>query len=51
METVVFTCMNQDQEMDRVDFGVLRERLGQNSVLEKQTAQWIPACRASVDAP
>jgi len=47
LETVVFTCMSQDQEMDRVDFGVLRERLGQNSLLEKLTAQWIRATCAS----
>lgn len=47
LETVVFTCMNQDQDMDRVDFGMLRERLGQNSLQEKLTAQWIHACRSN----
>ena len=45
IETIVFTCLNQDQEMDRVDFGVLRQRLGQNSLQEKLTARWITACR------
>ena len=40
-ETVVFTCYNQDQPLDLVDFGSLRERLGQNAVHEKLTAQWI----------
>jgi NADPH-dependent glutamate synthase beta subunit-like oxidoreductase/NAD(P)H-flavin reductase len=50
LETVVFTCQNQDQEMDRVDFAVLRERLGQNSLLEKLTAQWIRACRPDTTA-
>jgi NADPH-dependent glutamate synthase beta subunit-like oxidoreductase/NAD(P)H-flavin reductase len=40
-ETVVFSCFNQDQELDRVDFPGLRQRLGQNSVLEKLTAGWI----------
>ena len=36
-ETVVFSCFNQDQKLDQVDFGALRERLGQNSVQEKLT--------------
>ncbi len=40
-ETVVFSCFNQDQELDHVDFAALRQRLGQNSVHEKLTAQWI----------
>jgi NADPH-dependent glutamate synthase beta subunit-like oxidoreductase/NAD(P)H-flavin reductase len=37
----VFTCFNQDQLLDSVDFGNLHERLGVNSVLEKATASWI----------
>ncbi|HXN14942.1 MAG TPA: pyridine nucleotide-disulfide oxidoreductase, partial [Usitatibacter sp.] len=37
----VFSCFNQDQPMDRVDFGGLRERLGQNALQEKLTAHWI----------
>ena len=37
----VFSCFNQDQPLDRVDFPALRERLGQNSLQEKLTAQWI----------
>ncbi len=45
VETIVFSCLNQDQEMDRVDFGVLRQRLGQNALQEKLTARWISACR------
>ena len=40
-ESVVFSCFNQDQELDRVDFTGLNERLRQNSVQEKLTAQWI----------
>ncbi len=40
-KTVVFSCFNQDQALDRVDFGVLHERLHQNGVQEKLTAQWI----------
>ena len=40
-ESVVFSCFNQDQEMDRVDFAALRARLGQNGAQEKLTAQWV----------
>ncbi|HET9579940.1 MAG TPA: FAD-dependent oxidoreductase [Usitatibacter sp.] len=37
----VFSCFNQDQPLDEVDFPGLRQRLGQNSLQEKLTAQWI----------
>ncbi len=37
----VFTCFNQDQEMDRVDFPNLNARLKQNSVQEKLTNLWL----------
>jgi hypothetical protein len=37
----VFSCFNQDQPLDAVDFRALRQRLGQNSLQEKLTAQWI----------
>ena len=40
-ETVVFSCFNQDQELDRVDFASLRQRLRQNGVQEKIGALWI----------
>jgi len=40
----VFSCFNQDQDLDRVDFAVLSERLKQNSLQEKITAQWIQHC-------
>ncbi len=40
-ETVVFSCFNQDQELDRVDFSNLRQRLRQNGVQERIAAQWI----------
>jgi NAD(P)H-flavin reductase len=40
-ETVVFSCMNQDQELDRVDFGHLRQRLRGNSVQEKLSLAWL----------
>ncbi|OGS93937.1 MAG: pyridine nucleotide-disulfide oxidoreductase [Gallionellales bacterium RIFCSPLOWO2_02_FULL_57_47] len=42
--TYVFSCFNQDQPLDRVDFPGLKARLGQNTVQEKLTAQWIDRC-------
>jgi NADPH-dependent glutamate synthase beta subunit-like oxidoreductase/NAD(P)H-flavin reductase len=44
VETVVFSCFNQDQEMDQVDFAALRRRLSQNGAQEKLTKQWIDRC-------
>jgi hypothetical protein len=41
IETYVYSCFNQDQEMDQVNFGHLNDRLKQNSLQEKITAQWI----------
>ncbi len=49
-ETVVFSCFNQDQSLDRVDFEVLHDRLNQNAVQEKLTAQWIRHCLARLQA-
>jgi len=43
-ERVVYSCYNQDQPLDAVDFGVLRDRLSQNTVQEKLTRQWIDRC-------
>ena len=43
-ETIVFSCFNQDQALDRVDFAALHERLVQNSVEEKLGALWIDRC-------
>ncbi len=43
-ESVVFSCFNQDQPLDHVDFASLRGRLGQNAVQEKLTRQWIAYC-------
>ena len=40
-ETVVFSCFNQDQSLDRVDFTNLRARLMQNGAQEKLTKLWI----------
>ena len=41
VESVVFSCFDQDQDIDRVDFGNLRARLGQNGTQEKLTKLWI----------
>ncbi len=43
-ETVVFSCANQDQPLDLVDFANLRSRLSQNSTQEKLTKLWINRC-------
>jgi len=43
-ETVVFSCFNQDQQLDHVDWSNLRTRLSQNGVQEKLTKQWIDRC-------
>jgi len=40
----VFSCFNQDQPLDHVDFSALNERLKQNSLAEKLTAKWIRHC-------
>jgi NADPH-dependent glutamate synthase beta subunit-like oxidoreductase/NAD(P)H-flavin reductase len=42
--SIVFSCFNQDQPLDHVDFKALNERLGQNALHEKLTAQWIDRC-------
>jgi len=43
----VFSCFNQDQPLDSVDFKALNDRLSQNGVQEKLTAQWIDRCLRS----
>jgi NAD(P)H-flavin reductase len=40
-ETIIFSCFNQDQEMDRVDFPNLAARLRQNTVQEKLAHMWL----------
>lgn len=45
-ETFIFSCFNQDQELDHVDFVNLRARLRQNTVLEKLTNLWLTRCLA-----
>ena len=48
-ESVVFSCFNQDQPLDLVDFEALGARLGQNAVQEKLTAQWIDRCLRRIE--
>ncbi|MDO8605955.1 MAG: FAD-dependent oxidoreductase [Phaeospirillum sp.] len=40
-EKIVFTCADQDQPLDHVDFVSLAERLSQNSTWEKLGKAWI----------
>ena len=40
-EYFVYSCYNQDQELDRVDFPNLHARLKQNSVQEKLSGIWL----------
>ncbi len=37
----VFSCFNQDQELDKVDFANLNSRLRINSLQEKITNMWL----------
>jgi hypothetical protein len=47
----VFSCFNQDQPLDQVDFGALSQRLAQNSAQEKLTALWIGRCLKLLPPP
>jgi NADPH-dependent glutamate synthase beta subunit-like oxidoreductase/NAD(P)H-flavin reductase len=49
--TYVFSCFNQDQRLDEVDFAALAQRLAQNAVQEKLTALWIERCLQSLPPP
>ena len=40
-ETIVFSCSNQDQPQDAVDWKNLADRLRQNTVQEKLTDRWV----------
>ena len=48
-ESFVFSCFNQDQPLDVVDFTNLRARLRQNTVLEKLSNLWLT--RVLANAP
>ena len=49
--TFVFSCLNQDQPLDQVDFAALAQRLAQNGVQEKLTALWIGRCLRELPPP
>jgi NADPH-dependent glutamate synthase beta subunit-like oxidoreductase/NAD(P)H-flavin reductase len=46
----VFSCFNQDQSLDEVDFPALDVRLKQNAVQEKLTARWVGQVSAPMTA-
>jgi NADPH-dependent glutamate synthase beta subunit-like oxidoreductase/NAD(P)H-flavin reductase len=48
-ESFVFSCFNQDQPLDNVDFTNLRARLRQNTVLEKLSNLWLTRVMAEHD--
>ena len=50
-EEFIFSCFNQDQEMDRVDFPHLNMRLRQNTVQEKLSDRWLDHLLETVDLP
>ncbi|MDN5247819.1 MAG: oxidoreductase [Wolbachia endosymbiont of Tyrophagus putrescentiae] len=43
-ESFVYSCSNQDQNMEFIDFDFLSGRLKQNSLQEKLTAKWLEMC-------
>ena len=48
-EFFVFSCFNQDQHLDFVDFKNLNERLRANSIQEKLTNLWLDRAFKSID--
>jgi NAD(P)H-flavin reductase len=50
-EEFIFSCFNQDQELDKVDFPNLNARLRQNTVQEKLSSRWLDHLLESVDLP
>jgi NAD(P)H-flavin reductase/NADPH-dependent glutamate synthase beta subunit-like oxidoreductase len=50
-EWFIFSCFNQDQPMDRVDFLNLNARLRQNTVQEKLSNLWLEQMLVSRDIP
>ncbi|HET8875090.1 MAG TPA: FAD-dependent oxidoreductase [Casimicrobiaceae bacterium] len=46
----VFSCFNQDQPLDDVDFPALDARLRQNAVQEKLTARWVARVNAAAES-
>jgi len=50
-ETIIFSCFNQDQPIDRVDFVNLSARLRQNTVQEKLSNLWLDHLMRGVTLP
>jgi len=50
-ESIVFSCSNQDQEMDHVDFVNLAARLRQTTGQEKLSNLWLAHLLAGITAP
>jgi hypothetical protein len=50
-EEIIFSCFNQDQELDRVDFPNLAARLRQNTVQEKLASMWLDHLLAGQNLP
>ena len=50
-ESIVFTCFDQDQPMDRIDWDNLRARLRSNSLQEKISALWLDRLLATHRLP
>ncbi len=48
-ESFVFSCFNQDQKLDEMDWENLRARLSQNSLEEKLSNQWLETSLARGD--
>ncbi len=49
IESYVYTCATQDQNMKSIDFPHLHQRLQQNSLQEKMTALWIKKCMQALE--
>ena len=50
-EEFIFSCFNQDQEMDHVDFPHLNARLRQNTVQEKISNLWLDHLLETIELP
>jgi NAD(P)H-flavin reductase/NADPH-dependent glutamate synthase beta subunit-like oxidoreductase len=48
-ESFVFSCFNQDQKLDEMDWENLRARLSQNTLEEKISNQWLERSLAEAD--
>jgi hypothetical protein len=48
---IVFSCMNQDQLLDEMDWENLAARLRQNTVSEKLTNMWLDRLLTAAQIP